>query len=294
MNCFFLSPKGARPWLGGILVGLLLTLPASGADFNELRKIFTKGDAAYQQGDYPKAIEYYEAAVEVNPDFAPAYNALGLAHHANQEKLSNVVWFFNVALDIDPEFTDAYSNLCRVYYERELYDEAERACQKALEIDPDYGPAQLSLAWTYLIGKGQPAKAVEYFDEVLKKTQNPVVYFGRGVAYGQMGDTGRVIETITNLREVGSENLAIQLENSIRTSYMPATSPESLDIPRRQAGRIISSSPEATQQPLPAEESFAGTMRIRLRGKLKPTSIVQEEKTVTTTTFTHPGSLKRE
>lgn len=257
---------------GLIVLSWLLCACGTWGDEDNFGDVFRKGDQAFQAGDYQKAIEYYEQAVKINPDSAPAYNALGLAHHAQKDKLTNVVWFFHVALDIDPLYTDAESNLCRVYYEHGLFEEAEQSCLKALALDPNYGPVQLSLAWVYLIGKKMPDKAIVYFDEALKKTRSPVVYFGRGIAYGEIGESGKVIETITLLREMGSEEFASQLENSLRTSTMPSTNPETLTMPERQTGTLVPSGQDVVEPPSQEEKSqdVSGAMRIRLRGKLGP------------------------
>jgi tetratricopeptide (TPR) repeat protein len=253
--------------LGAIVLGF-----SHSARSDELQDNFMQGDLAYQSGDFKKAIQFYENVVKINPDFAPAYNALGLAHLSDKDKISNITWFFNVALEIDPQYVDAYSNLCRAYYEYQMFDEAEAACSKALEIKPDYGPAQLSLAWVYLLGKKNPEQAIPYFDQILQKTKNPVVLFSRGIAYGEVGDSARVIETITMLRELGKEDLAVQLESSLRASAMPPTDSKTLELPERQPGTIVPTNvPQSSVISAPSEpvsQDSLGSMRIRLKGKL--------------------------
>ena len=195
--------------------------PAEAAE--TLQELFQQGEAAYQKGEYDKAIRYYEQAVEINPNFAPVYNALGLARSGRNDPLSDVVWSFNVATDIDPNYAEAYDNKCRVLFRANKHAQAEEACRKALAVNPDLGSAQLNLAWVYLVGKQQPQDAIFYFQQVLEKIKNPMVYFGLGIAYSMKGDSANVLDIITTLRGMGENNLATQLEDGIRKIDEPPT-----------------------------------------------------------------------
>ena len=102
-----------------------------------------------------------------------------------------------------------------------------------------------------------------------------MVYFGLGLAYSMQGDRARALEVITQLRQMGKEDLASQLENTMRgpVQEMPAgyipTIAAPIDRPS-SVGQIVSSHPEP--EPAPADSGGgAGTMRIRLRGKLSST-----------------------
>ena len=284
----------------GTLAAILL-VSCPGMIFGQtLRDYYEKGEIEYQRGNYQKAIQEYEKAVDLDPNFAPVYNALGLAHQAMQDKLSDVVWFFKVAVDIDPQFADAYHNMCRAYYQAGKHNEAEQACRKAMAINPDILSAKLSLAWIYLVGKQQPADAVLYFNQVLEKIQSPMIYFGLGLAYAQSGDRARVLEVITVLRNQGENNLAAQLERSIMTPMQPQM-PENFSqfaLPAPQnTSRLIEAAPKP--QPKVPEDSApqAATMKIRLRGTLNTVPIPAENEEAASQDQMikqHPGSLTQE
>jgi len=257
-----------------IIISICLFASRSSAD--ELKENFILGQEAYNSGQYNLAIDYFEKVVEINSEFAPVYNALGLTYSRINAELSDVAWFFNVAVEIDPNYIDAYNNMCRVYYQAGEHSMAEESCLKVLEIDPNYGSAQLSLAWIYLVGKSQPNDAIYYFNEVLNKVQNPMVYFGLGVAYSMNGNTVEVLDTITTLRGMGEEQLASQLENTLRKYYdAPPIQQAPVRLAERQAGRIISgpkTSGEEFPTQGPAAQPGSGQMRIRLRGNLGTSS----------------------
>lgn len=48
---------------------------------------------------------------------------------------------YQKAVEIDPQYTKAYNDLGVTYYRKKMYDEAIAAYQKAIEIDPQYATA---------------------------------------------------------------------------------------------------------------------------------------------------------
>ena len=279
-----------------VLLFVSITVPAR-AEL-DLRTLFESGVGAYQQGEYAEAIKIFEKTIEVNPNFAPVYNYLGLAHQAMGDASEEVIWFFKVALDIDPEYAEAHHNICKTHYQDGKHHEAEKACRKALAIDPDMGSAQLSLAWIYLVGKEQPAMAIPYFRDVLERVDNPMVYFGLGMAYAQNGDRVQVLDVITTLRSQGEDRLAAQLEQSIRTPEVPETmaprGPQDLLPPTRQAGTIVGAAGDPKESlPVPAANSTS-TVRIRLKGQLLTQPASDDASVAPPGQPVHPGSLSEE
>ncbi|MDR1985725.1 MAG: tetratricopeptide repeat protein, partial [Treponema sp.] len=52
---------------------------------------------------------------------------------------------FNAALRIDPNYAAAYSNRGRAYYYKRMYDRAIEDCTAALRINPNHGFAEAYL-----------------------------------------------------------------------------------------------------------------------------------------------------
>ena len=255
-----------------LIIPIGITLLCSSGAAGTLQELYNSGEKFYQQGQYQKAISEYEQVVEMNPDFAPVYNSLGLAHQAIGTRMTDVIWFFRVATDLDPEFTDAHVNLCRVYAEAGQFENARNACLSALEISPNLGSAELQLAWIYLSGLHQPSKAIRYFQRVLDKVQEPSVYFGLGLAYVNSQDSARALETITVLRSMGEYDFATQVEDALRSkSTAPVPSqPSDVDMPQRTKGTLIEAQPPPPLPPPSSQKDtpVSGQMRIRLKGSL--------------------------
>jgi len=252
-----------------VIILFLSVLPCRAAD--PLRENFENGYKAYNSGDYEKAVAYYEKVVEINPDFAPVYVALAQAYQELKAPLSDLEWFYGVALDINPDYVEVYDNMCRMYYRATKFDLAEQSCLDALKINPNLGSAELTLGWVYLAGKSEPAKAIYYFNRVLDKVKNPLIYFGLGMAYSMNGERAQVLDVVTKLRGMGEEELAGQLENTLRT-YVDVQPVEQrvTQLPQRQPGQIISAGTDIASAPPPVSPptGASGQMTIRLRGQL--------------------------
>ena len=269
---------------------LMLILASTSFLFAEtLKELYEKGAEAYSQGNYTKAIEYFEAAVKVNPNFAPAYNALGLAYRETNPNIREVAWYFKTAVDIDPNFADAHDNLAKAYYGMGQFDKAETSCKKALEIYPELGSAQFSLAWIYLLGKSRPVDAIFYFKKVLEKAKIPNAYFGLGMAYFMAGNRAMVLEMITMLRGAGEEKYAEQLENIVRDyQYAPSEAGGALiKIEPPPAGEEDIQPP--SQIPQGSHDLGGQVMRVQMKGNLVDLDDVGKDEAKTPNTSPIPA-----
>ncbi len=253
------------------LVAGHLIVPLSWAE--NIREVYEKGDAAFAQGHYKEAITYFEQVTKMNPKFAPGFNALGLAMKADSADLAEVAWYFKTAIELDPQYSEAYDNLGKAYYGLGYFDKAEQYCLKSLSLDPKNVSAQLSLAWIYLLGKSDTNKAIEYFQDVLKKVKIANVYYGMGMAYFMNDDRAMVLDMITQLRGMGENELAIQLEDMIRGKrYVPGSEGQRgslVDIEPREIPEDVQVPPGENFVPLgQGSQSLDSMMRVRLRGRL--------------------------
>jgi TolB-like protein/cytochrome c-type biogenesis protein CcmH/NrfG len=145
----------------------------------EAYELFLKG--LYFQGkgissEWKKAIEYYERAIKVDPDFAPAYSKLAVIYRHNaivfsqpsKEMWSKVKKWVLKALDIDEMEAEAHSfmgiiKLCSEYD----WLGAETYFKRAIELNPGNSAVHEQYA-TYLIGVGRFNEAIEKMKRALE------------------------------------------------------------------------------------------------------------------------------
>jgi TolB-like protein/DNA-binding winged helix-turn-helix (wHTH) protein/cytochrome c-type biogenesis protein CcmH/NrfG len=160
-----------------------LKLKLSGEEEKQLAKRSTNDSEAYQlylQADYlksqrtnlEKSFEFYQRAIEKDPNFALAY--VGVAEyylHLNSSgKLSAEEAFSKVkppmmkALELDDTLAEAHNTLAEIKYQYE-YDwaGAEQEFRKTLALDPNGARAHLAYGW-YLMTAGR-------FDEALPEME---------------------------------------------------------------------------------------------------------------------------
>ena len=122
-------------------------------------------------GNHYGAIEVYEKAVRLVPDYGRFYSNLGFAYTQikNTEKaLEN----YERALELNPGHAPALSNIANLYFEQSRLEEAAEYAEKALAAEPSFYQASTLLAIIHSIG-GDEENAKKYFHMAISSGQNP-------------------------------------------------------------------------------------------------------------------------
>lgn len=263
------------------IVYFSLYSPGIGVAASNGEELYTQGQDAAARGETDEAIKYFEKAIESDPDLPAPYNALALTYLDRQGNYDDIIWLFQQAADRDPQNPEIYANMCRAYFQYEKFDWAESSCLKALTLNKDYGPAKMTLAYVYLLGKSQPALAVKYFTQILERVQSPKIYFALGLAYAKNNEQAKTLEVITLLRGMGEETLATQLEKMIRPSGEPP-SPLPSTVTKNEPNPLEYSIPnisEPVHNNVSISSSQPGSTRIKLKGKLSMMAVNPDAKT---------------
>ena len=101
---------------------------------------YQSGNRYRDHGNTKEAIEWYKKAVEMNPNYAEAYNNMGNMYKDRGEP-SQAIACYKKTLEINPNYAPAYNNLGLVMEAQERIDEAVVFYREALKIAPDYDHA---------------------------------------------------------------------------------------------------------------------------------------------------------
>lgn len=136
-------------------------------DFRKTRnsKISETGFALVLSGEHQKVLEYFDAALEIDSDFAEFWGFKG-ASYAFLEKYESAIKCFDKALEINPNRPDFWHNKGDMHRNRGEYQKALECFDKSIRIEPT------RLNWT---DKGHTyyqlkeyKKAIKCYDEALE------------------------------------------------------------------------------------------------------------------------------
>ena len=118
--------------------------------------------------NFKKAIEVLNKAKEINPNDANVQLALGDAYNSDKNQNDAYVAYRN-AFQIDPTLLRAKMQLGVLLKGAKSYDEAIKALNEVIAINPNYGPVYREMAETYYKwGRNKPSKSEEYMQTAIK------------------------------------------------------------------------------------------------------------------------------
>ena len=129
---------------------------------NKTEIYLSLADVYYDIEDMDEAIKYYTLAIEGGYKDAKVFSRLAMAFW-ERDYVENAIEFYNRAIDIEPDYEIAYNNLGVVYFDG--LNDAERAkpCfEAALKLNDNYTMAHFNMARYYETKGNKVSAANEY------------------------------------------------------------------------------------------------------------------------------------
>jgi Tfp pilus assembly protein PilF len=115
------------------------------------RKDVEKGVEAFNRGDLDDARKSFEAAIAKHPNYASAYNFLGLTF-IQQKDTERGQHAFEKAIELNQNFGEAYTNLAKIYFRQQKLELSEPLLEKAVAADSRNAEALTYLVQVELLG----------------------------------------------------------------------------------------------------------------------------------------------
>lgn len=112
---------------------------------SKARKEVEKANGAMAQQDWKKALERLNKAIAIDPQYAAAYNNLGVLY-ARMNDDAHEQAALEKAISLDDHFAAAYVNLAKLCLRERNFPKAKTLLEKAVSADPNNGDTLMLLA----------------------------------------------------------------------------------------------------------------------------------------------------
>jgi tetratricopeptide (TPR) repeat protein len=151
-----------------------------------------RGIAYAAKGDNDRAIQDYDEAIRLKPDYGYAFINRGTAHSAKGDSDLGIQ-DFDQAIRLNPDDADAFYNRGNTYQAKVDNDRAIQDFDEAIPLKPDYAYAFHNRGIAYR-AKGDNDRAIQDFDQAIRlKPDSAMAFNNRGNAYAAKGDTDQAI-----------------------------------------------------------------------------------------------------
>ncbi len=120
-----------------------------------------RGVVYWAMGLFDRAIEDFDEAVRLKPDYAPAYHNRGIAYH-DRGLDERAIADLDNAIRLEPDYATAYFNRGLTYDKKGLYNRASDDYSKAILVQPDLDSAYFNRGRMYE-AKGRQPSALQDF-----------------------------------------------------------------------------------------------------------------------------------
>ncbi len=154
------------------------------------------GFVSQLQNNFEAAVEYYQQALNIRPNEAQTHNNLGIVLK-KQGQLRSAIESYQQALKFKPDYAEAHYNLGDIFFDQGKLNKAIESYQQALKINPEYGPAYHKLGCLFKVQHNFEA-ATESYQQALKFLPDSIhteVYFNLGNTYFDQGKSEEAIES---------------------------------------------------------------------------------------------------
>ena len=156
--------------------------------------------------NYEKTIDELKKAIELEPNFSPAYNSLGYAYrpvgnYGEAEKA------FKKYIELVPNDPNPYDSYAELLMKTGRFDESIAQYRKALSIDPHFVASHYGIA-SDLAFQGKHAQAIAETQKMDAAAQNDgdrrLAMFTRTVVYVDQGKTDQALREMQKQYDLGA------------------------------------------------------------------------------------------
>jgi serine/threonine protein kinase/cytochrome c-type biogenesis protein CcmH/NrfG len=167
------------------------------AIFQEMAKKYPKekrahlylGNSLWRRKLIPKAIEEFNKALELDPNYGQAMNMIAYAS-ADSGDYEKAIDYFTRYAAISPGDANPFDSIAEIYFRMGRYDDAIAKYKEALEAKPSFG-ADMKIAYIYALKEDYP-EAMKWLDRHIAAAPSQAIqiqgYIWKGIYFYLLGD----------------------------------------------------------------------------------------------------------
>jgi len=170
-------------------------------DLYNAEAYYLKGFSFLENGDTSKAISSYRTAVEQDPDYFEAYLELGLIYSEKNDPLA--IEYFNNALEVNPNERRVLYSKGMYEQEHDLLNEAMQTYTVAIKTHPNFREAHYNMGYVHLFYLQLYRQSQQYFtDAIAVDPRYKEAYYNRGYAFEMLGDINNAAKDYRKALEI--------------------------------------------------------------------------------------------
>jgi tetratricopeptide (TPR) repeat protein len=174
----------------------------------QVRDQYRSAEIAYAKHDWDAYIDSMELLIPLEPTAADIYYLIGDAYRYKGE-VNNALRAYNNSLKIDPNFGAAYLGLARARLMGDPNANIEVLFDEAIARDPNFGEIYLERA-RYFLHKNNPKAALPDLDKANElRPESPEVYITYANAYLALDDKAGALEAAEKAYTLDITNLSL-------------------------------------------------------------------------------------
>ncbi|MBA4317765.1 MAG: hypothetical protein C0412_05135 [Flavobacterium sp.] len=223
--------------------------PANFLAFYNLAKVYSSMEPAPAYND--SVHTYLSAAVDLNPDYMPAVEMLGL-RHINNNRYSQALRLFLSAIEKYPARGDYYYYAGTCHEKEKEFAKAIPFYKKAVEINPREANYWDHMGYSYFNLKNYDSSIVAYINAIRNEEEIPTYYQNLAFAYVQTDSISQAMAAfntaVTKMHpqmigqiyfQIGNVNYQKELFKEAKEAYQTALFYNPRDIESLYMGAIV-------------------------------------------------------
>ncbi len=145
------------------------------SDESLVNTFINRGDTYFNKGEYDRAIQDYDQAIELKPDHALAFNNRGFAYHEKGE-YDRAIADYDRAIQLNPDYAYAFGNRGDAYDHKGEYDRAIADYDQVIRLKPDHALAFYNRGIAYRL-KGEYDRAIRDYDQAIRLNPDDAIAY---------------------------------------------------------------------------------------------------------------------